>query len=407
MTEQEKIEQLKAIQDVLDKFKSGFVFVEQSTLESQLAEQKNSIDTEVKAKYDELMKISKEQGEAIRNAMESARKADSRKPIEKALEAHKDAIQKMAESGLDGRMTIELKDITAASFLSNTTAQDNAYISEIPQGNPFILAMLRNVIPVGAGSGGTVRYWYQKAVTNKAAFKAENGTVTASNYTWEEGLLVGKEIQAHVKVSRRQLYDMTFTNGQVNSLLNKDFALKLNDKLINGLGAGNDPYGLKYYATELAFATADKVKSPNLVDVVNAIDVQATEAMKDGVNLDMGFCKKRILNGLKNAKDDFGQYIFPYALGVTYPNISGVTVMSNELSGTDELIVMDSSKVQLYAWENMVLDIFEEGTDRRQGIVTMTITGRYNLLVQPNDTPAVIKVTDLAEAIAGIEEIGA
>ena len=40
MTEQEKIEQLKAIQDVLDKFKSGFVFVEQSTLESQLAEQK-------------------------------------------------------------------------------------------------------------------------------------------------------------------------------------------------------------------------------------------------------------------------------------------------------------------------------------------------------------------------------
>ena len=62
------------------------------------------------------MKISKEQGEAIRNAMESARKADSRKPIEKALRSHKDAIQKMAESGLD-RMTIELKDITAASFL--------------------------------------------------------------------------------------------------------------------------------------------------------------------------------------------------------------------------------------------------------------------------------------------------
>ena len=158
--------------------------------------------------------------------------------------------------------------------------------------------------------------------------------------------------------------------------------------------------------TEFAFTTADKVKNPNLVDVVNACDVQAVEAMVDGVNLDMGFCKKRILNGLKNEKDDFGQYVFPYALGVTYPNISGVTVMSNELSGTDELIVMDSSKVQLYAWDNMVLDIFEEGTDRRQGLVTMTITGRYNLLVQPNDTPAVIKVSNYSSAVDGIRDAG-
>ena len=399
-------EMLKLIDEALDKFKTGLVFVEPKQLEAQFEAAKNHADAEIKAKYDELMAISKEQGEAIRNAMESMRKADNRNAVEKALEPHAEAIQKMAEKGLDGRMTIEMKDITAASFTDNTMAQDNAYISEIPQGNPFLLAMLRNVIPVGAGSGGTVRYYYQLAVTNNAAFKAENGTVTASDYTWKEGLLVGKEIQAHVKVSRRQLQDMTFTNGQVNSLLKKDFTLKLNDKLINGLGAGNDPFGLKYYATEFAFTTADKVKNPNLVDVVNACDVQAVEAMVDGVNLDMGFCKKRILNGLKNEKDDFGQYVFPYALGVTYPNISGVTVMSNELSGTDELIVMDSSKVQLYAWDNMVLDIFEEGTDRRQGLVTMTITGRYNLLVQPNDTPAVIKVSNYSSAVDGIRDAG-
>lgn len=400
-------EMLKAINEALEKFRTGLVFVEPKQLEAQFEAAKNHADAAIKEKYEELMAISKAQGEAIRTAMETMRKSDNRKPIEKALEEHKEAIQKMAESGLDGRMTIELKEITAASFLSNTTAQDSNYISEIPQGNPFILAMLRNVIPVGPGSGGTVRYWYQKAVTNNGGFKAEGGTVTASDFTWEEGLLVGKEIQVEVKVTRRQLYDMTFTNGQLNSLLNKNFMSKLNDKLINGLGAGNDPYGLKHYATEFNFASADKVKSPNLVDVVNAIDVQATEAMKDGVNLDMGFCKKRILNGLKNAKDDFGQYIFPYSLGVTYPNISGVTVMSNELSRTDELMVFDSSRVQLYAWENMMLDIFEEGTDRKQGKVTMTITGRYNLLVQPNDTPAVIKVTNYADAVAGMTEIGA
>lgn len=402
MTEEEKNAQLKMVQDVLDKFKTGLVFVDEGTLKAQLAEQKNSIDAEVKAKYDEVMAASKAQGEAIKLALENLKATDNQKPLEKELEAHKEVIQKGAEHGFDSRLTVELKGITAASFTSNTTAQDSMYLSEIPQGNPFLLDLLTNVIPVGPNSGGTVRYWYQLAVTNNAAFKAENGTVTASDYTWKEGLLVGKEIQAEVKVSRRQLYDMVFTNGQVNSLLSKDFRLKLNDKLINGLGAGNDIYGVKYYATEFDFASAEKVASPNLVDVVNAIDVQATEDMKDGVNLNMAFCKKRILNTLKTAKDDFGQYLFPYSMGVTYPVVSGITMLSNELSGTDELIVMDMSKIQLYAWENMVLDIFEEGTDRKQGIVTMTITGRYNLLVQPNDTPAVIKVTSVDAAIAGI-----
>lgn len=70
-------EMLKAINEALEKFRTGLVFVEPKQLEAQFEAAKNHADAAIKEKYEELMAISKAQGEAIRTAMETMRKSDN------------------------------------------------------------------------------------------------------------------------------------------------------------------------------------------------------------------------------------------------------------------------------------------------------------------------------------------
>ena len=327
--------------------------------------------------------------------------------IEKAIEANKDRIiQAVNNKEITGRIRSEFKTIDASSFTNNRANYTDPIIGEVAQGYPFLMELLKNKINVPSGNQGSIDYWYQNSPTNNAGSVAENGEATESDYSWTRGTLADARVSAKTKVSLYQLSDMSFLNSQVRRLLATDFMLKLNDLLINGLGAGTDPYGVLYYATEFAYASyADTVTDPDLVDMLNTIKRQIIENGKDKYMPNNSFMKYKLMWDLQIAKDDFGRTKYPnIAFNNDIPTISGIKAMTNELSGTNELVVGDFNYAQLYMWDNMALDIFQEEDDRSKKKVTLQIDARLNLLVKPTDTNAIVKVSNYTDALDAIKK---
>jgi len=393
-------------------------------MESQITELKKGLvimtPEQVKAIYSEeakaaglgeqlekLVAASKLQGEELVKLSEQRKNADVQDEILKNIVEHKDLFDRIARGEqLKNSEIIEVKTITAASFTNNVAGYRDPEIGQIANGNPFIMELLKNSVTVPANNAGAIDYWYQSTVTNNAASVTENGAATASSYAWTRASLAWARINANIKMSVYQLNDMTFVRDEVNRLINNDLMLKVNNLLINGLGAGNDPYGLAYYATAFDYTAANVagvVPDADLVDMVNAIKLQIATAGKDAYAPNFGFGKAKLMFDLQIAKDDFGRRKYEnIAMSGTMPVISGVSIMTNELSTDNYLMVGDMTKAKLYIWDGIQLEIGQSGDDFLNKLVTVTVNVRLNLLVKPTDVQSIVKVADYTTALAGI-----
>lgn len=402
-------EQIKAMetamQKQLDAFKENSNLATVEQVEKMF--EKAATDETLAPKFKELMDAAKAQGEAIALMTENAKKVDTKETIESALKANKEVLDGIVKDGaIKNKTGFQIKTINASSFSNITAGYNDMDMGEVAQGKPFALEMLKNSITVPKGNLGSIDYWYQDSPTNNAGDIAENSAATASAFTWTRDTLAWKRINANTKVSIYQLNDINWLNGEVRKLLMTDFMLELQSQLISGTGLTTNMNGLLSYATEFAYATyADSVPRADLIDMINTIQRQITELGKDKYSANRGVCVRKLLWDLQIAKDDFGRRLYPeVAISGNAPVVNGVSLTTNELKGSNSLLVGDMNYATLYNWDGIQLDFMQIDDDELNKLVTVSVNARMNLLVKPTDVNAIVKVTDYATALAAITE---
>jgi hypothetical protein len=417
MTDEEKrLAAEKAFNDKLDAkllaFEAKQDFTSPTMVKEMFAEEIKAFDnvetvTTMQTKLDQVVAASVAQGELVEKI-----KADAMKPEDsftKAFNENKDKFEAATKGNFD-KFSMELKSISASSFTDMSAGFENTYISEKVKGMPFLFELFDNSIPVPVDNRGSIKYTEQLTNTSNADSVAENAVPSEDSMTWVEKSLDPAKIKAIIKVSTDQLYDVNYLRAQVQKNLMKGWILKVQDLLLNGEEAGNDPNGLLNQAT--AFDAAGFVTStggapdPWLLDLINAMWLQITEDGKNEADPSITFLRNTLLHQIKTKKDSNKNYMnLNWAMGAPM-NISGMKVLGNQLAGSNEIVVGDLSKAQLYIWDSMTLDIFQEKDDRSKDLVTMMVKGRMNLVVPSNDQYAIVKSTDASGDITAIEYVG-
>lgn len=373
-----------------------------TALKADAKAQSEAIDAAVKKVDAEIKEILQKQGEDIRKMQESGGRKSQVKTIYDLVVENKDFFQTQSKSSNvpNTAFPIELKALTAASLTGASGNRTDMDIDAIVKNSPFVMALLRNRITMPANNEGFYVYYEQTLNTNNASKVAENGTPSDNVYTWEKKSIASYEVKAKTTISIRQMYDLQFLADTVRNLLSEDWVLKVEDYLINSTA---NIFGLLYYATEFDFANATKSANPNLMDVLRKVKAQITKQGKNKFKPNLAFMAVDAVEEMAGAKNDFGDYIMPnWAMGGDI-NFSGVQILENELANDNQVVMGDMSKAKLIIWDDMVLRTFQEGTQASEGLITLQVEGRMNLLVKTNDKPAIVKVTNLSDAITGIK----
>lgn len=368
--------------------------------------QADEIDSAIKTVESKIQAALKEQGDVLRTMQEGGR--SQVKTIREILEEKKDFFQAISKEGAEVKNTtipVSIKTLTAASLTGASGNRSDLDIAAIVKNSPFVMALLRNRVTMPANNEGFYVYYEQTLNTNNTQLVAENGVPANPNaYTWEKKSIQSYEIKAKTVVSQRQMYDLQFITDTVNGLMVEDFVLKMEDLLINSQA---NLFGLLYYATEFDFANATKSPSPNLMDVLRKVKAQITKQGKNKFKPNLAFMAVDAVEEMAGTKNEFGDYIMPsWAMGGDI-SFSGVQIIENELANDNQIVMGDLSKAKLIIWDDMLLRVFYDTGDESAGRVTIQVEGRMNLLVKTPDLPAIVKVTDLAAALTGIELIGA
>lgn len=296
------------------------------------------------------------------------------------------------------------KAVYSTSIGSDTGAMRIAGVGEIRRGVPYVRNLL-NVVPMGADNHGAIRWYEQATVTNNAANAAEvrnAAGMSESGITWAEKNLTGKRIHDYIKVGVDQIKDVSFVEGEVRRLIERNMRLKENDQLINGTGTVNEIAGLLSYAT--AFDTdVDKIAFANLIDLIGKGKTQIDTDMLGAAMPNVVLVNRVDVDSVRYKKTEDGAYLFPnLALGTADLGIGGLSVIENPLITANTLLMGDFSLANLYVWDDLIIEMYFEGTDKRDGLITIGAYMRENLRVQDVDKKAFVKVADIASDIRDI-----
>lgn len=393
-------EELKAFKDTLPKYAD-----------------KESVDTafknfnaEITAKFEGIVKQSdldklsdavKAQGtllaEMKQNQPSGAAKNDFREKLAEAVKNFNPGNPAEKQSFVTTR-----KAVYSTSFTSDTDSFQVSGVGEIKRGVPFIREAFQ-IVNLGSDSHDTVSWWEQASITNNAANAAEvrNASgMSESGITWVKKNLNSERIHDYIKVGVDRLKDVNFVQGEVMRLINRNMRLKENDQLINGTGTGNELAGILTYAT--AFDTTGiQIDKANLIDLLGKIKTQVDKDMLGAATPDKWFANRIDVDSVRYEKTTDGAYLFPqWALGMGDVNVAGMTGIENPLVTVNTLLAGDFSLATLYVWDDLMVEMYYEGTDRRDGLVTIGAYMRENLRVQDVDKKAFVKVADLAATIA-------
>lgn len=389
-------EEIKSLQEGLD------VFVKTEDMQAEVKKLSDKVEelgiAELKTQIETLQNAADEMGIELKKRTEDAGPARE-KTLKELLTEKADDLAKM-QTDKHASVSV-IKTVTAANVTDDTMAYRAPGVGQIQRGYPW-LRELFNVIPLGPNSHGTVAYYEQLAVTNNAANVAEGGaSATQSNLTWVEKTIGGKRIHDFIKLSKNQIKDVDFVAGETQRLIDKNMRLKENSQLLTGLGTGNEIKGITKYAQ--VFATAGiSINNANLNDLIGKIKTQIRVNSLDGFLPDFYACNSPLVDTVRFAKDEFGQYVFPmWAQGAPVA-MQGLQPVENNLIADDSLLVGDAKMATLYEWDGMTIEYGFIDDDFTKGLVTVSAYLRENLLVRENDVQAFVYSTAVADLIGAI-----
>lgn len=408
-----EVTELKALfQEELKTFKEALPkFVDQAGLDkafkdfnTEMATKFETIDT-VKTDLASLQKSVELQGVALGKMSKSGgeAKSDFREKLEGAIKAfNKD------DMNAKQFFPTTQKSVLSSNFSNNTNAYRPSGVGEIKRGMPYMRDLF-TIVNIGSDSHDTISWYEQASILNSAANAAEvrnAAGMTQSNITWTQKNLNSKRIHDFIKVGRDRLKDVSFVEGEVMRLINRNMRLKENAQLLNGLGTGNEIAGINSYATAFnGTPYVDAVQDAQLIDLLGYIKTQIDTDTLGAAVPDTWIANRADVDPIRYKKDTQNRYMYEnWALGTSDVTIGGMRGIENPLHTTNTLLAGDLSLATLYVWDDLVVEMYYEGTDYRDGLVTIGAYMRENLRVQDVDKKGIVKVADIAITLADMKK---
>lgn len=255
--------------------------------------------------------------------------------------------------------------------------------------------------------------WVEGTFTSNAGYVGEGtGQATADAGAAAEKTRGMAKISAKLPLTAELLEDAEYIASAFRMKMQEKALLFTDNEVYEG--DGNDStqpahiYGIKGHATAFDSATVPsgaKVENANIGDLVDACILQAEVAEQRGVNV--LWMNPKDFFRFKTAKDAMGQYLFVKDVNGNY-TISGLSVVRSNAVDPGELLVADSSKIQLW-WKRQPEIKFSQmnGTDFVDDKYTAVMFLRAQVVVEGPDKTALVKVADIDQAIADITKTGA
>lgn len=245
---------------------------------------------------------------------------------------------------------------------------------------------------VSVGSIGTQRaLWVEEQNEDGTpVFIGEGDTKTILDVEYVEKTESVKKIAVYGKVTMEMLADLPQLISYIKNNLMKRLDIKVEDKLVSAVGAGDDPKGAKYYATAFTGGSlAGTVASANELDVFEAIAMQCKEAY--GIP-NACMVHPSTVGAIKLIKDTTGRPVWKdYVTIDGNLKISGMTIVESNAITAGEFLGGDMSVLNLLYREELGIVIGLNGNDFIENKKTMLCEKRLVQFVSANDTQVLIK----------------
>ena len=324
-------------------------------LENELKTANTSI-----ANLDSSIKDQQKTIDQLRVEVKASKSTDFKSAFREAFYAQKEAIMEMVGKKADKfGVTLELKAVTAVGTNHITpnnfagVAVDPVVQGTVPAANVFVATF--GYRPRTGNKLG----WIEASSQTGADYVAElaNNTAQSDVNFVEKSRAFGK-IATFMTISTEieDWFDNLF-----NYCLNEGVRLieaKVDAEIYGGNGSdSSNPthiYGLKGQSTAFSALAAGSVEKANVADVI--IDA-AEQVAKNGFSANVAFLSWGLYAQLKEVKSTTGEYLFDRVNNL----LNGIRVLPSSRMAATEILVGDSTCVEVYAGNSYELELVRDG----------------------------------------------
>lgn len=303
-------------------------------------------------------------------------------------------------------MTMKASTVISSAVSGDTQAQWASGIGVLQRRQPYIRQLFAPG-SIDTNNHNTIRYMDQAARTAGAASFAEGAAIPQSDISWIERSIPIEEYGHFIKVSKRMLNNIDFTNTEIRNELMTGLNLAVDADLLSGDGVTPNLKGIETSATAFAAGSyANEVQDAQLYDLITVNGAQlATNTAYIGT--------AALLNPLdattkmKLKKDGENNYIIPPFAQINsngLMTVDGMAIIINPGVSEDGLYVGDFTKGTVYSNNQIEIAFGFEDDDFTKGLVTIRAIESICLLVRQVNNGAFRYASSIETALDAIEE---
>lgn len=262
------------------------------------------------------------------------------------------------------------------------------------------------------GQDKSIIAWMEGSYTSNVGYVREGtGQQNADTGAAVEKSRQMAKISAKLPLTAEMLEDAEYLASALRMKLQENSLLFADGEIYDGNGADGGAnakhiYGIVGQSTAYSLVTtgsAGTVEKVNIGDVVDDVILQAELSQQKGLN--KLFINPKDFKRFRTAKDINGQYLFVKDVNGNY-SINGLDVVRTTKVTANTMTILNSNKVQLW-WKRQPEVKFSQmnGTDFVDDNYTAVLFLRLQCVIEGPDKTAVINVSDIDAAIAGLEKV--
>jgi HK97 family phage major capsid protein len=328
-----------------------------------------------------------------------------------ALTAVKDDINKLV-TGIKSEVFI---DISAADTLKSSVS-DNDYSQNLPDIGQLAVrklpmrSLVRAIPMPGKDDNGVIRYsdWDEDTTVRAAAMVAEEGTFPESTAKWKQYTRDLKKIGDTIPVSEEMIEDLSSFAAELEMFLETNVQIVEDIQLLRGDGTGSNMKGLLASISEFAYATyAGTVQDASEYDLIVKVLEAITSVGGNKYFPNFAVMPSSLITKMLLKKDKNNNYILPpFMVKGTDGRmvVANITVIEeNGFTDNNQMALGDSRYMRLYFKGGIVLSKGTQSTQFAEDMITLKARMRELFLIREADAGGFRKVSDVATAIASID----
>lgn len=369
------VEQLNAVKNDFETFKSNYKEVDEDKYKSTIEELEEKV-----AKLEEgtaTQTVVKSFAEQVREQLEANKEALA------AIKGNSNKEVTFKVVGTQTTSNITLPSATPASY----TYQQNPVLIPAPDLIPFV----QNWTDNGSTDQVALAYVDEVGQEGDADFIGEGVVKPLIDIDYEIRYSQAKKVAGKIKVSEEALTDIPFMEAEINRKLRQRHDLELQDGILNGAGGATDLEGITTRAAAFAAGgLATSIDNAQNYDVIVAAYNQILITSDSNYIPNAVFVHPTDATLMKLTKDSDGNYLMPPFATESGDVINNVRVVQNTKIPVGYFLMGDFSKAHVRNYVDFSIRVGYTGDDFEKNLVTILGESRVHLWMSENEEAAFV-----------------